>query len=170
MKKASQSFIKLVRPHLEYCVQVWCPFLKKDIKTLEKVQRRATKLVPKLKRRPYNERLRALNLYPLEVRRIRGDMIETFKILNGLEDIDPEDLFTKASGTVNTRGHKQKLYKKSLSKGLNLRKYFFSQRVIHNWNNLPPNVTEAKSVNQFKNRFDSHVKKSGYGILKGICL
>ena len=159
-----------IRPHLEYCVQAWCPYQKQDIKTLEKVQRRATKLVPQLRKRPYNERMKELKLYPLEVRRIRGDLIETFKILKGLEDIDPNQLFTRATNTIFTRGHKYKLFKKRLEKGLNLRKYFFSQRVIDNWNNLPANVIEAKSINQFKNRFDKHVKQSGYGILKGISL
>ena len=154
-----------IRPHLEYCVQAWCPYLKKDIKTLEKVQRRATKLVPKLRKQPYNQRLKALNLYPLEVRRIRGDLIETFKIMNGPEDIDQNQFFSTATST-STRGHKQKLFVKGLNKGLNIRKFFFSQRVIPNWNNLPSHVTEAKNVNQFKNRFDNHLKKSGYRILK----
>ena len=122
-----------------------------------------------MRKQPYNQRLKALNLYPLEVRRIRGDLIETFKIMNGPEDIDQNQFFSTATST-STRGHKQKLFVKGLNKGLNIRKFFFSLRVVPNWNNLPSHVTEAKNVNQFKNRFDNHLKKSGYGILKGISL
>ena len=114
-----------IRPHLEYCVQAWCPYLQKDIQSLEKVQRRATKLVPSLRERSYEERLKELNLYPLEVRRVRGDIIKTFKILNGFEDIDASELFTLSDAI--TRGHMKKIYKKRLMKGLNLRKFFFSQ-------------------------------------------
>ena len=157
-----------IRPHLEYCVQAWCPYLQKDIKSLEKVQRRATKLVPSLRERSYEERLKELNLYPLEVRRARGDVIETFKILNGFEDIDASELFTLSDAI--TRGHMKKIYKKRLMKGLNLRKFFFSQRVVDNWNNLPEYVISAKTVNQFKNNFDNYLKECGYGVLKGISL
>ena len=64
----------------------------------------------------------------------------------------------------------KKIYKKRLMKGLNLRKFFFSQRVVDNWNNFPEYVISAKTVNQFKNNFDNYLKERGYGVLKGISL
>ena len=86
----------LIRPLLEYCVQIWSPHKQGDIDLLERVQRRATKIVPALRNLPYAERLRRLNLTTLEERRIRGDMIETYKILTGKEDINPSKFFTMA--------------------------------------------------------------------------
>ena len=78
----------IVRPHLEYCIQAWSPYLRKDIYNLEKIQRRATTLIPGLSNLRYEERLKECRLTTLETRRLRGGQIEVFKILNGYENID----------------------------------------------------------------------------------
>ena len=72
-----------VRPHLEYCVHAWAPYLKKDINALEKVQHRATKMITTLGQLPYEQRLRECNLTTLGERRKRGDLRETHKIMHG---------------------------------------------------------------------------------------
>ena len=83
----------LVRPHLEYCIQVWNRHLRKDIETLERVQRRATSMIKGLRNLSYEERLRRCKLTNLEVRRNRDDLIKTFKILSGRVDLPPEHFF-----------------------------------------------------------------------------
>ena len=87
-----------------------CPYLAKDIDLLEKVQRRATRLLPNISKLPYETRLERLGLYSLYCRRQRGDLIEAYKILNGYYDIDPTSLFT-LSNTNTTRGHHHNLFK-----------------------------------------------------------
>ena len=81
-------FTAFIRPHLEYAVPVWSPFRKRDIKALEKVQRRATKLVPSLRNLKYSERLQELKMTTLEDRRNRGDLIQFFKFYYGFNSIE----------------------------------------------------------------------------------
>ena len=80
----------LVRPHLEYCTVSWNPRFLTDDRKLEAVQRRATKMIPGMHDLPYDERLKKLKLFSLHYRRERGNMIQVFKILHGIDRINPE--------------------------------------------------------------------------------
>jgi hypothetical protein len=82
----SLLFKALVRLHLEYASSVWSPYKKKDINSIENVKRRAARMLPQMKNIEYEERLRNLKLPTLKYRRMRGDMIETFKIITGIYD------------------------------------------------------------------------------------
>ena len=101
----------LVRPHLEYCLQFWSPLLRKDIDATERVQRRATRLIPGLARLSYEERLKETGLYTLERRRLRGDMIEMFKIMKGIDKLSADELFNRVDSD-RTRGHSLRVKKR----------------------------------------------------------
>ena len=146
-------YTSLVRPHLEYANTVWSPYLAKDIRDLEAVQRRASKLVPSLKNLSYPDRLHKLRLPTLTYRRQRGDLIETYKILHQIYHIDPNHFFRR-SATTRTRGHSLKLEKPRASTSVRLRT--FSNRIVNSWNSLPEEVASAPSLNSFKNRLDKY--------------
>ena len=112
----------LVRPKLEYCVQAWRPYFRKDIDLLKKVQKRATRLIISNKGLTYGERLKNLGLTTLETRRLFGDLIEVFKIFKGLDDVKPTDFFTMSN--TGLRGHEFKLYKPQAH--LDIRKNFLA--------------------------------------------
>jgi len=145
-----------IRPHLEYCVQAWSPHLVKDMECLERVQKIATKLVPALRNLDYGERLKRLGLTTLQTRRVRGDLIEVFKIMTGREKINRDQFFHMSQNLHGLRGHSLKITKERSSR--DVRKYFFSQRVVNDWNKLPQHVVDAETVNGFKNALDRHWK------------
>ena len=122
---------------------------RKDIDTLERIQRRATKMIPELRDLSYEERLKECGLTTLETRRLRGDQIEVFKILNGYENID-RNMFFSLKKDSRTRGHEVKLVKDQCR--LDIRKHSFSQRTINEWNKLSTDCVTASSVNMFKSR------------------
>ena len=145
----------LIRPYMEYATTVWSPYLKKDIFALENAQRRATKLVPSIREKPYEERLLELGLPTLNYRRQRNDMIQVYKIMNQIDKLD-KDLFFKLSSASQTRGHNLKLQK--THNRLNLRANAFSQRVINHWNNLSESCVKSKNVNCFKSNLNDYWK------------
>jgi hypothetical protein len=102
----------------------------------------------------YEDRLTLTGLTTLEERRTRGDLIEVFKMIKGLNKTDYRNFFTLAQN-ARTRGHRFKLLKKRSR--LDIRKHFFSQRVVNEWNYLPDYVVESESVNSFKNNYDRYV-------------
>ena len=153
MRSRQYRQIALVRPHLEYANSVWCPYRKKDIDAIENVQRRATKMLPNLSTLSYPDRLRKLKLPSLRFRRLRGDMIETFKILSGIYDERVTgEMFELTPRDSTTRGHQYKLVKRRCR--LDQRKNYFTNRVVDTWNNLPESVVSAKTVKTFENRLN----------------
>ena len=103
----------------------------------------------------YEGRLSRLNLTSLETRRLRGDMIQVFKMLKGFDDID-RDSFFKVSST-GLRGHSLKLFKNSFQ--TNTGRFSFSNRIVSDWNSLPEHVISSNTIISFKNRLDRHYQK-----------
>ena len=141
----------LVRPHLEYCNQIWSPHLVKHTTAIENVQRRATRQIPGLANLTYEERLRKLNLPTLAYRRLRGDMIEVYKLAKGNYDAEVTGNFLKFSPRTS-RGHNLRLTKQTPHSSL--RRYSFTYRVVNTWNSLPERIIQAPSVKSFEGLLD----------------
>ena len=160
-----QSFKSLytafVRPHLEYATSVWNPHKRADVRIIENVQRRATKLVSRIRDRCYQDRLAILNLTTLESRRSRGDLISYYNIANGLLDVNwltSTKLMSSISchGPANAiRGHKKRLFVQLSN--CPARMNFLNNRVASSWNNLASTTVNAPTLNSFKARLDKHL-------------
>jgi len=134
----------LVRAHLESCIQLWSPHHKKDMDLLERVQRRATRMIRGLEHLSYEERLRGLGLFSLEKRRLWEDLI-------GACRKDGENIFSRAC-CDRTRSNGIKLREGRLR--LDRRKKYFMMRVVKHWHRLPREVVEASSLETFQARLD----------------
>ena len=99
--------------------------------------------------------MKTLNIISLEERHTRGDLLQVFKLIKGIDNVDYRTFFQLPEGS-RTRGHKFKMIK--LRSRLEIRRNFYSQRIVNAWNKLPSFVVDAETVNCFKNKLDSHWK------------
>ena len=146
-------YTSLVRPHLEYCVQAWSPYYRKYIDKLEKVQRRAVRMITDLRGTSYRENLLELGLFSLEKRRVRANLVCMFKILKGIDKIKSEALFSLFLASSITRGYSMKVVLPRLK--TDVRRYFVSSRVVSIWNTLPNYAVSCRTVTAFKNHVDN---------------
>ena len=145
----------LVRPHLEFASCVWSPKHKYNKDSIERVQRRATKLVPGLSHLSYTERLKQLNLETLEYRRRRADILEVYRILSGHHQLNkscrchlcPNKEMLQMSSNQTTRGHSMKL---ETQLAVGHRQNFFATRVVKDWNALAETTVTAPDISSFK--------------------
>ena len=173
-----QTFMKLykvyVRPHLEYAVASWSPWLQSDKEMLEKVQRRAVNMVSNFQARNYQDKLLEAGMTTLEQRRERGDLIHMFRIMTGKDDVKSSTWFQLTAdrdGGANTRataGHLNVLPGSRCN--LDVRRNFFSQRVVQGWNSLPDSIKMSQTVNMFKNSLDEYKAWGGHPAVVGPTL
>nr|VZI32895.1 unnamed protein product [Spirometra erinaceieuropaei] len=150
----AKVFQTFVRPHLEFAIQAWRPWTAKVFGILEKVQRRATKLVSGQWSLPYETRLANPALFPLSYRQLRGDLIQAFRIMRNQGCCLASGDFFELPTTTNLRGHPIKL--RVTGAQLDTRKFFYSNRVAAAWNALPEDVLMSAYVDTFKRRQDHH--------------
>lgn len=139
-----RAFIVYVRPLLEYNSPVWSPHNVGEIKALESVQRRFTKKLPGFSELDYESRLKTLSLETLEFRRLKFDLLTTYKIIFGIIKTDLS-IFFELSDYTKTRGHRYKL--RLPLPHTNIKKFTFSNRVIEPWNSLKADFT---TITKFK--------------------
>ena len=153
----TKAFVTYVRPLLEYNTVVWSPYLLGDIQKIEKVQRSFTKRLKGFRELSYKEILRYLTLETLELRRIRFDLIEVFKIFKGFSVLNFDDFF-ELKRDKRTRGHHLQLRLRYIPKNDAVRN-FFANRVIEVWNSLPRTIIGSASVEVFKSSIDTDFLK-----------
>lgn len=138
-----------LRPHLEFAIAAWNPYLKKDINILERIQRRVTKVVTNIRHLKYPERCKTFGITTLVCRRQR-DLIQMYKIVNNLDHVTWHNKPILRNPTPRHRSH----YVGKIVMNCEIRNKFFTNWVINPWNAFPDDIVNAKTVNSFKIRLD----------------
>ena len=154
-------FVSHIRPLLDYCSTVWNLGYVGDLQKLERVQRRWTKEIHGLGEVSYGERLRRLGLYSIKGRLFRADLVKTWKAFHSKVDVGLSQVFERVSHP-STRGHQFKLSIPVCRS--EIRRRFFSVRVVNSWNNLPPEVVSTDSLESFKSYLDRLLSDKFYDV------
>ena len=152
-------YVSHIRPQLEYGSQLWNQDYIGDTTLVERIQRRWTREIAGIGHLPYEERLRALDLYSIRGRLLRADLILVYKIFHGMCALSPRSFFEPAPSTV-TRGHPMKIRVQQCR--LDVRKRFFSNRVVAAWNSLSAEAVQATSINSFKSHLHRELGEQLY--------
>jgi hypothetical protein len=148
------TFVKLyvtyVRPHLEFCTAVWSPWTRADQDCIENVQKKMVGMISGLKSVNYEDKLAEIGLDTLETRRRHADIYTMLKIIHGVGEIDSNEWFVKISGSAITRARADPLNVKCKNGHLELRRNFFSSRVIKDWNAVPTNIKSILFPGKFR--------------------
>jgi hypothetical protein len=149
-----KTFVKLyityVRPHLEFCTPAWSPWTRTDIECLENVQKEMVGMVSGLSAASYEGRLAELGLESLESRRRNADICTMHKLVHGIGDIDINGWFEHRVGDTVTRARADPLNVLSKNGTLELRRNFFTIRVVKDWNAVPNEIKNILVPGQFK--------------------
>jgi hypothetical protein len=159
-KKVYMNLYKqYVRPHLEFSVSAWAPWQEGDKAVLERVQEKAINAISGMAGLNYEEKCRQLNIETLEMRREQQDLVLTYKILNGIGNIDYSGLFTKIQRTgARTRlaaGYDNLIMPQARTE---VRRNSFAVRVVPKWNRLPDEIKQSRSVEEFKRKIKNFYK------------
>ena len=142
----------LVKPHLEYCIQMWSPQYRTDMDLLKCVQKRVTKMIQKMEHLSYEYRLRELRLFSLEKRRLQEHLIVAFQYLTGSYKKEGNRPFSRMICCNRTRGSGFKLKEGRFR--LDIRKKSFTVREVRHWNRLPRDMVDALPLETFKARLN----------------
>ena len=160
-----KTFVNLyrqyVRPHLEFAVPAWSPWTAGDIALLEKVQMRALKMTSGMGGMSYEQQLHDLDLLSLQDRRTQFDLVQTFKIIHGIDKVNYSEWFEMVGQNPGrlTRTTSDPLNILRKHSNNEVRRNFFSNRVVEKWNSLPAEVKRVKKVSTFKSSVGDLIKK-----------
>ena len=150
-------YVTHIRPLLDYASAVWNLGYIGDLKLLESVQRRWTREINGMEGLNYYERLKALNLFSVKGRLLRHDIIMYWKIFHELSSISRDQVFPSPF-MGNTRGHTFKIF--HTRSQIEVRRRFFTMRIVNLWNNLPSDLVLCDSITSFKQLLEDHLGDS----------